>query len=104
MKFVLLALVVAVVSACGSTTSHAPAGPCPLRTEPMAGSACAIEGTTCEYVLTLACQTDEYVCTAGKWAMMNDADTAVGCVRRPLVDAGEPDAAHDAAIIDAATE
>ena len=70
----------------------------------MAGSACTVEGSTCEYVLTLTCQSDEYTCTAGKWAKTNNADAAVGCVERPRVDAGRVDAAQDAALIDAATE
>ena len=61
------------------------------------------EGTTCEYVVARACETDEYACTGGKWALTSKPDAA-SCMGPPHVDGGETDAALDAAIVDARSE
>ena len=58
-----------------------------------------LEGTTCEYVVAGTCQTDEYVCTGGKWATANKTDAAAGCIGPPHADGGEGDAALDTATI-----
>ena len=63
-----------------------------------------LEGTTCEYVVARTCETDEYACTGGKWALTSKPDAAAACMGPPHVDGGETDAAPDAAIIDARTE
>ncbi|MEO6417959.1 MAG: hypothetical protein ABIP39_01030 [Polyangiaceae bacterium] len=94
-----------VVSGCGSTEKASPAGPCPERTEPLAGAKCAAEGTQCEYVIAGTCQTDAYVCTDGKWATTDMPDAAAGCARgvRTGGDDAAADGAPDAAL-DAAAE